>query len=105
VDTSIQVRLPGIKVTWADAYRAAALVRIVRVVQIFGGAKPHHAYHFADRRATRMKVLVPDGIGVWLAARRLHQGRFVWPREVPWAHAADAAAVVGPGAWIAMAAR
>jgi transposase len=26
-----------------------------------------------------MKVLVHDGIGIWLAARRLHQGRFVWP--------------------------
>ncbi|WP_418116371.1 hypothetical protein [Variovorax sp. NFACC27] len=20
-----------------------------------------------------------DGIGIWLAARRLHQGRFTWP--------------------------
>ncbi|WP_422631167.1 IS66 family insertion sequence element accessory protein TnpB [Pseudomonas silesiensis] len=20
-----------------------------------------------------------DGLGIWLAARRLHQGRFVWP--------------------------
>ena len=28
---------------------------------------------------TRLKVLVHDGIGIWLAARRLHQGRFVWP--------------------------
>ena len=27
----------------------------------------------------RMKVLVHDGIGIWLAARRLNQGRFVWP--------------------------
>ena len=26
-----------------------------------------------------VKVLVHDGIGIWLAARRLHQGRFVWP--------------------------
>jgi len=25
-----------------------------------------------------MKVLVIDGLGIWLAARRLHQGRFVW---------------------------
>lgn len=23
--------------------------------------------------------LVHDGVGVWLAARRLHQGRFAWP--------------------------
>jgi transposase len=28
-----------------------------------------------------MKVLVHDGIGVWLAARRLHSGKFVWPRD------------------------
>ncbi len=23
-----------------------------------------------------------DGIGVWLAARRLNQGKFVWPKDV-----------------------
>ena len=40
-----------------------------------------HAYLFANRRANRMKVLVHDGIGVWLAARRLNSGKFVWPRE------------------------
>lgn len=27
-----------------------------------------------------MKVLVHDGIGIWLAARRLHQGGFIWSR-------------------------
>ena len=26
-----------------------------------------------------MKVLVHDGIGIWLAARRLQQGHFIWP--------------------------
>jgi transposase len=26
-----------------------------------------------------MKVLVHDGFGVWLAARRLSQGKFHWP--------------------------
>ncbi len=26
-----------------------------------------------------MKVLVHDGFGVWLAARRLNQGKFCWP--------------------------
>jgi transposase len=28
-----------------------------------------------------MKVLVHDGIGVWLAARRLNAGRFIWPQQ------------------------
>lgn len=61
--------------------RAGTETALARVVQVFGSARPHHAYLFANRSATRMKVLVHDGIGVWLAARRLHRGRFVWPRE------------------------
>ncbi len=52
---------------------------LARVVTVFGAAHPHHAYLFANRRANRMKVLVHDGIGVWLAARRLNAGKFVWP--------------------------
>lgn len=54
---------------------------LARVVNVFGSARPHHAYLFANRRGNRMKVLVHDGIGVWLAARRLNQGKFVWPRD------------------------
>lgn len=61
--------------------RAGAESALARVVQVFGAAHPHHAYLFANARANRMKVLVHDGIGVWLAARRLNQGRFVWPRD------------------------
>ena len=49
------------------------------LVGVFGAAHAHTAYLFANRRANRMKVLVHDGIGIWLAARRLHQGHFVWP--------------------------
>ncbi|MFJ4053989.1 IS66 family insertion sequence element accessory protein TnpB [Pseudomonas sp. NPDC089743] len=48
------------------------------VVAVFGAAKPHCAYLFANRRANRMKVLVDDGVGVWLAARRFNQGKFHW---------------------------
>lgn len=59
--------------------RAGTETALARVVQVFGSARPHHAYLFANRRANRLKVLVPDGLGIWLAARRLHQGRFVWP--------------------------
>ena len=54
---------------------------LARVVSVFGAAHPHHAYLFTNRRANRMKVLVHDGIGVWLAARRLNAGKFVWPTE------------------------
>jgi transposase len=61
--------------------RAGTESALARVVNVFGAARPHHAYLFANRRANRMKVLVHDGIGVWLAARRLNSGRFVWPRE------------------------
>ena len=55
---------------------------LARVVGVFGAAHPNHAYLFANRRANRMKVLVHDGIGIWLAARRLHQGKFAWPAPV-----------------------
>ena len=54
---------------------------LARVVTVFGQAHPNHAYLFANRRSNRMKVLVHDGIGVWLAARRLNVGKFVWPTD------------------------
>jgi transposase len=59
--------------------RAGIDTLLARVVQVFGEARPHHAYLFANRRANRMKVLVHDGMGIWLAVRRLHQGGFAWP--------------------------
>jgi transposase len=59
--------------------RAGLDTALARVVKVFGAAHPHTAYLFANKRANRMKVLVHDGIGIWLAARRLHQGKFIWP--------------------------
>ena len=59
--------------------RAGVDTALARVVKVFGAAKAHHAYIFANRRANRMKVLVHDGFSLWLCARRLHQGYFVWP--------------------------
>jgi len=49
------------------------------VVVLFSAAKPHCAYLFANRHATRMKVLVHDGIDVWLAARRLNNENSIGP--------------------------
>lgn len=59
------------------------------VVQVFGAARAHNGYLFANARSTRIKLLVHDGFGVWCAARRLNAGSFVWPRQA----AADAAPV------------
>ena len=61
--------------------RAGAERLLARVVQVFGSAQAHHGDLFANARATRIKLLVHDGFGVWCAARRLNDGRFVWPRE------------------------
>lgn len=62
--------------------RAGTESALARVVKVFGAAHPHSAYLFANRRANRMKVLVHDGVGVWLAGRRLHRGKFVWPTHL-----------------------
>jgi transposase len=37
------------------------------------------AYAFCNQRANRIKLLIWDGTGVWLAQRRLHRGHFCWP--------------------------
>ena len=58
--------------------RAGTETALARVIKVFGQARAHHAYLFANRRGNRLKVLVHDGIGVWLCARRLHKGSFTW---------------------------
>ena len=77
---------------------------LARVVNVFGAAHPNHAYLFANRRANRMKVLVHDGIGIWLCARRLHQGRFIWASagsgtQVPISHEQLQAVLIGLPWW------
>ena len=62
--------------------RAGADRLLARVVQVFGAAQAHHGYLFANVRASRVKLLVHDGFGVWCAARRLNKGSFEWPRGV-----------------------
>ena len=61
--------------------RAGADRLLARVVQVFGAARAHHGYLFANSRSTRIRLLVHDGFGVWCAARRLNTGSFVWPRQ------------------------
>lgn len=49
-----------------------------RIVAVFGASKPHCAYLLANPRANRMKVVVPDGVGIWSAASRLNEEKFHW---------------------------
>ena len=63
--------------------RAGADRLLSIVVNTVGAAQAHHGYLFANLRATRIKLLVHDGFGVWCATRRLHTGRFVWLERSP----------------------
>ena len=57
--------------------RAGVDTALARVVSVFGEARAHHAYLFVNKRANRIKVLVHDGFGLWLCARRLYEGSFI----------------------------
>jgi transposase len=63
--------------------RAGADRLLSIVVNTVGAAHAHHGYLFANHRASRIKLPVHDGFGVWCATRRLHVGRFVWLEHPP----------------------
>lgn len=66
----------------ASDLRGGIDVLLGQVVNGFAlGAQAHHAYVFANRRMDRLKVLVYDGVGMWLCTRRLQAGSFTWPRD------------------------
>jgi transposase len=53
---------------------------LAHVITTLGAAHAHHGYLFCNARASRIKLVVHDGSGVWCAARRLNAGGFVWAK-------------------------
>jgi transposase len=64
---------------------------LTAMAQLALGHSPYSsaAFVFHNRSGSRLKVLLWDAQGVWLCQRRLHEGRFVWPKIQPAHQAGD----------------
>lgn len=42
-----------------------------------------HVFAFCNQHRTRLKLLLHDGTGLWVCAKRLEQGTYAWPGSGP----------------------
>ena len=75
----------GFPLQWFGLVNLPAIAErlLAHVITTLGAAHAHHGYLFCNARASRIKLVVHDGFGVWCATRRLHTGRFVWLERSP----------------------
>ena len=46
------------------------------ILQHHPGIRPHCAYLFYNKTGTRLKILIHDGLGIWLCTRTLDDSKF-----------------------------
>ena len=80
---------------WPEANHRLGIDGLSLLVQEALGKAPcdGSAYAFRNKRSNRIKLLLWDGTGVWLGARRLHRGRFIWP------HTSDVICTLNQAQW------
>ena len=62
--------------TTAMDMRSGSNKLLAFILQHHPGIRPHCAYLFYNKTGTRLKVLIHDGLGIWLCTRTLDDSKF-----------------------------
>ena len=62
--------------TTAMDMRSGSNKLLAFILEKHHGIKPHCAYLFYNKTGTRLKILIHDGLGIWLCTRTMDDGRF-----------------------------
>ena len=62
--------------TTAMDMRSGSNKLIAHIIKHHQGIKPHCAYLFYNKTGTRLKILIHDGLGIWLCTRTLDDSKF-----------------------------